>query len=105
MQALHEGWGWARRQDILVRFLGFPFWDILLYPIQSVAGAGERDSVHVMRMSPRDAPLLRVPGGHPKLGSVGSAHFRAFFKRQYRDNYYKWGRLDTSERMIGIDLG
>jgi patatin-related protein len=105
MERLTDGWDWARRQDILVRFLGFPFWDILLFPIQSVAGAGERDSVEVIRMSPRDAHLLHVPGGGPKLEGLGFAHFRAFFKRQYRENDYLWGRLDGAERMIGIVLG
>jgi patatin-related protein len=105
MERLTDGWDWARRQDILVRFLGFPFWDILLFPIQSVAGAGERDSVEVIRMSPRDAHLLHVPGGGPKLDGLGFAHFRGFFKRQYRENDYLWGRLDAAERMIGIVLG
>jgi patatin-related protein len=105
MQRLTDGWEWARRQDILVRFLGFPFWDILLFPIQSVAGAGERDSVEVIRMSPRDAHLLHVPGGGPKLDGIGFGHFRGFFKRQYRENDYLWGRLDAAERMIGIVLG
>jgi patatin-related protein len=105
MERLTDGWDWDRRQDILVRFLGFPFWDILLFPIQSVAGAGERDSVEVIRMSPRDAHLLHVPGGRPKLDGIGLAHFRAFFKREYRENDYLWGRLDAAERMIGILLG
>jgi patatin-related protein len=105
MERLTDGWDWARRQDILVRFLGFPFWDILLFPIQSVAGAGERDSVEVIRMSPRDAHLLHVPGGGPKLDGIGFAHFRGFFKREYRENDYVWGRLDAAERMIGIVLG
>jgi patatin-related protein len=105
MERLTDGWAWARRQDILVRFLGFPFWDVLLFPIQNVAGAGERDSVEVIRMSPRDAHLLHVPGGGAKLDGIGFAHFRGFFKRQYRENDYLWGRLDAAERMIGILLG
>src|SRR5205085_1302309 len=29
-------WSPACRKDLLVRYLGFPFWDVLLYPIQSV---------------------------------------------------------------------
>jgi patatin-related protein len=105
MERLTDGWAWPRRQDILVRFLGFPFWDVLLFPIQSVAGAGERDNVEVLRMSPRDAHLLHKPGGGNKLDGIGFAHFRGFFKRQYRENDYLWGRLDAAERMIGIVLG
>ena len=105
MARLTAGWRGERRNDILVRFLGFPFWDILLFPIQSVAGAGERDSVEVIRMSPRDAHLLHVPGGKAKLDGIGYGHFRGFFKREYRENDYLWGRLDAAERMIGILLG
>jgi patatin-related protein len=105
MARLTSDWQWDRRRDILVRFLGFPFWDILLFPIQSVAGAGERDSVEVIRMSPRDTRLLHVPGGGEKLDGIGYGHFRGFFKREYRENDYLWGRLDAAERMIGILLG
>ena len=56
--ALSEGWAAERRTELLVRYLGFPYWDVLLYPIQSVADAGERDTIDVVRMSPRDAKLL-----------------------------------------------
>ena len=55
---LSEGWAPERRADLLVRYLGFPYWDVLLYPLQSVADAGERDTIEVVRMSPRDAKLL-----------------------------------------------
>jgi patatin-related protein len=98
-------WPWERRKDLLVRFLGFPFWDVLLFPIQSVARAGERDAVEVIRMSPIDAKLLGVPGGGEKLDGVGFGHFRGFFARRYRENDYVWGRLDGAERMIGIVIG
>ena len=93
------------RKRILVRFLGFPFWDILLFPIQSVAQAGERDAVQVIRMSPLDSTLLQVPGGRAKLDGIGMGHFKAFFKRRYRENDYLWGRVDGAERLIGIVLG
>ena len=29
--------------DLLVRYLGFPFWDVLLYPVQALSDVGERD--------------------------------------------------------------
>jgi patatin-related protein len=102
---LTQEWQWERRKDVLVRFLGFPFWDVLLFPIQSVAGAGERDGVEVTRMSPIDAKLLDPRGGAEKLDGVGFGHFRGFFARRYRENDYLWGRLDGAERMIGIVLG
>jgi patatin-related protein len=105
MEQLTAGWDGPARKKILVRFLGFPFWDILLFPLQSVAQAGERDAVDVIRMSPLDSTLLHVPGGGMKLDGTGMGHFRAFFKRRYRENDYLWGRLDGAERLIGIVLG
>jgi patatin-related protein len=101
-----EGWAPARREDLLVRFLGFPIWDSLLYPIQSTADVGERDSVDIVRMSPRDARLLKpLDPKNPKLSGVGVMHFGAFFSRDGRENDYLWGRLDGAERLIGILLG
>src|ERR671937_1542094 len=105
LMRLTDGWSWPRRKELLVRYLGFPLWDVLLFPIQSVADAGERDAVEVIRMSPRDTRLLRPPQAGHKLEGVGFAHFRGFFARRYRENDYLWGRLDAAERLIGIVLG
>jgi patatin-related protein len=104
--AVAQGWAPARKEDILVRFLGFPIWDSLLYPIQSTADAGERDAVDIIRMSPRDARLLKpLDPDKPKLSGVGIMHFGAFFSRDGRENDYLWGRLDGAERLIQILLG
>jgi hypothetical protein len=101
-----QGWAPARKEDILVRFLGFPIWDSLLYPIQSTSDTGERDTVDIIRMSPRDARLLKpLDPDKPKLSGVGIMHFGAFFSRDGRENDYLWGRLDGAERLIGILLG
>ncbi|HZJ49402.1 MAG TPA: patatin-like protein [Actinomycetota bacterium] len=89
-------------KDLLVRYLGFPFWDVLVYPVQSISEAGERDHVEVIRMSPDDATLLSIPGQEPKLKGTGLHHFAAFFKRSYRENDYLWGRLDAAERLISL---
>jgi patatin-related protein len=105
IDALTRGWTTEHRRDLLVRYLGFPHWDTLLYPIQSVANIGEQDSVEVIRMSPLDSTSLSVPGGGPKLEGIGLGHFRAFFARPYRENDYLWGRLDGAERLITIVLG
>jgi patatin-related protein len=103
---LHEltrAWAPQRRADILARFLGFPFWDVLLYPIQIVSDAGERDAIEVVRMSPRDARLLPpLDPGKAKLSGVGTMHFGAFFSRPGRERDYLWGRLDAAERLIGL---
>ncbi len=100
------GWAPERRADLLVRYLGFPYWDVLLYPIQAVADAGERDAIEVVRMSPKDTKLLPPLDPHkPKLAGFGTMHFGAFFDRAGRENDYLWGRLDGAERLIGLVLG
>jgi patatin-related protein len=105
IDSLTQGWTPEKRRDVLVRYLGFPHWDTLLYPIQSIANIGEQDNVEVIRMSPLDSSALTVPGGGPKLMGIGLGHFRAFFARAYRENDYLWGRLDGAERLITIVLG
>ena len=103
---LSEGWAPERRADLLVRYLGFPYWDVLLYPLQTVADAGERDAIQVVRMSPRDTKLLPPLDPHkPKLAGHGKMHFGAFFDRAGRESDYLWGRLDGAERLIGLVLG
>jgi hypothetical protein len=89
-----------------VRYLGFPFWDFLLYPIESLADVGERDAIEIVRMSPQDAQQLPpLDPRKPKLAGVSLMHFGAFFQRAYRENDYLWGRLDGADRLIGLLLG
>ncbi|MGH3118925.1 MAG: DUF3376 domain-containing protein, partial [Gaiellales bacterium] len=103
---LTAGWASQRRAELLVRYLGFPFWDGLLYPIQAVADVGERDAIEVVRMSPADAQLLPAPDpAKPKLAGFSTMHFGAFFNRAGRERDYLWGRLDGAERLIGLLLG
>jgi hypothetical protein len=103
---LSAGWAPERRAELLVRYLGFPFWDLILYPIQSLADAGECDAIDVVRMSPRDAKLLPPPDpDKPKLAGFATMHFGAFFDRAGRERDYLWGRLDGAERLIGLLLG
>jgi Protein of unknown function (DUF3376) len=104
---LTRGWDSERRWELLVRYLGFPFWDVLLYPVQALSDVGERDFVEIVRISPRDAQRIPVPevkGQHGKLKGAESHHFGAFLSRAGRENDYLWGRLDGAERLIGILL-
>jgi hypothetical protein len=103
LYALSEGWKPGLRADLLVRYLGFPYWDVLLYPLQTVSDIGERDTVEVVRMSPRDTKLLPpLDPRKPKLAGLGTMHFGAFFDRAGRERDYLWGRLDGAERLIGL---
>jgi patatin-related protein len=106
LDELTKGWHEERRWDLLVRWLGFPIWDVLLYPIQSLSDAGEVDAVEVVRMSPRDAKLLEPAKDRKgrKLDGVKLGHFAAFLERSYRENDYLWGRLDAAERLLRLVL-
>jgi patatin-related protein len=102
---LTRSWDPARRRDLLVRYLGFPFWDVLLYPVQALSDVGEQDQVEVVRMSPADARLLRARPGERKVKGVALHHFGAFFSRPDRENDYLWGRLDAAEHLVRILVG
>jgi patatin-related protein len=104
LAALAAGWDPARRRDLAVRFLGFPFWDVLLFPVQALADVGERDFVTVVRMSPFEARVLRKPAAQ-KVQGAKLHHFWAFFDREARENDYLWGRLDGAEHLIRILVG
>jgi len=102
--ALSKDWHPDRRRELLVRYLGFPLWDVLLYPIQALADAGENDALNVQRMSPYEANVLSTPPG-AKVEGKRLMHFWAFFDRHARENDYLWGRLDGAAHLIGILLG
>ena len=101
---LSADWHPDRRRDLLVRYLGFPLWDVLLYPIQALADAGENDELKVQRMSPYEARVLKTPPAQ-KVQGKRLMHFWAFFDRTARENDYLWGRLDGAAHLIGILLG
>jgi patatin-related protein len=102
LHTLTTDWPPERRRDLFARYLGFPFWDILLSPVQSMSDVGERDYVKVVRVSPLDADLLEPRPGQPKVKGVAIHHFGAFFDRGDRENDYLWGRLDGAERLVGL---
>jgi len=104
LNRIATGWPAARRRDLFVRYLGFPLWDVLLFPIQSSANAGEADEVKVYRMSPFEARVLKTQPEH-KVKGVGVGHFAAFLDRASRENDYLWGRLDGAAILIGLLLG
>jgi predicted acylesterase/phospholipase RssA len=97
--------GWddpAQPREILVRYLGFPFWDRQIYPYVAFSDVGEFREVGVFRLSPDDATLL---GGGPaatKLKGATKAHFGAFLSRRGREEDYLWGRLDAGERILKL---
>jgi patatin-related protein len=97
-----SGWDQRIKDELVVRYLGFPYWDILIYPLLHVTRLGELNRVEVIRMSPNDVDLLSPKGAKAKLKGVTKGHFGAFFEREYRENDYLWGRLDAAERLLWI---
>jgi hypothetical protein len=88
----------------MLRFLGFPFWDAMIYPVTAFSEAGELRPLQIVRMSPLDSTRLGLSTAKDKLKGVQYAHFGAFLHREWRENDYLWGRLDAAERLLGLVL-
>ena len=101
LSELTAQWAEPRRRDLVVRYLGFPIWDVLLYPIQSLTQIGEGDDIDVVRFSPSESTQLPAPDGKP-LEGVKLGHFGAFFSREARENDYLRGRLDAAEQLTRL---
>jgi predicted acylesterase/phospholipase RssA len=99
---LTAGWPATDRRELLVRYMGFPFWDRQIYPLLAFSDIGEFEKIQVYRLSPNDANLL---GGGPaatRLVGAKAAHFGAFLSRPGREADYVWGRLDAAERLLKL---
>lgn len=95
-------WHPQERREVIVGYLGFPFWDVLTFPVMADEGAGEFNRILVDRLSPQDALSLGRFGGSASLRGVGFGHFAAFFSRAYRENDYLLGRLHAFDRLVDI---
>ena len=67
--ALATNWSDEAKRALLVRYLGFPYWDMLVYPIQALTNVGERDHVEVYRISPREAKWPQPPSTRLEISS------------------------------------
>jgi Protein of unknown function (DUF3376) len=95
-------WHPEARREVLVNYLGFPFWDVLTFPMTSTQELGELNEILVDRISPQDARALKAFAGIESLKGIGFGHFAAFFSRAYRENDYLLGRLHAVDRLIDI---
>jgi patatin-related protein len=90
------GWAERHRNALLSRYVAFPLWDALIFPVIALAPVPQFTPIGVTRFSPRDAQ--RLDGvQHPKLRGVAAHHFAGFLEAGYRENDYLWGRLDGAE--------
>jgi patatin-related protein len=95
-------WHPDARREVLVNYLGFPFWDVLTFPIVGAFEVGELNEILVDRISPQDTRTLKGFEGIGSLKGIGFAHFAAFLSRSYRENDYLLGRLHATDRLIDI---
>lgn len=97
-----DRWNPEARIEVFINYLGFPFWDVLTFPVTTSREAGEFHEILVDRISPQDARTLARIDGVPTLKGVGFGHFAAFLSRAYRENDYLLGRLHAVDRLIDI---
>jgi len=97
-----KDWTREARRDVLINYLGFPFWDVLTFSVASANGAGEIQEILVDRISPQDAHSLKEFARIESLKGIGFGHFAAFLSRAYRENDYLLGRLHAADRLIDI---
>jgi patatin-related protein len=100
---LAESDGWPRRalREVLVNFLGFPFWDVLTLPVMPWREAGEFNEIRVDRISAQDAAGIARLGAF-RLKGAAFNQFAAFLSRAFRENDYLLGRLHAADRLIDI---
>jgi len=89
-------------REVLVNYLGFPFWDVLTFSVATARDTGELHEILVDRISPQDVKALKEFGGIKSLKGTGFGHFAAFLSRGYRENDYLLGRLHAIDRLIDI---
>ena len=95
-------WQPDARREVLVNYLGFPFWDVLTFPVMVARQIGEINEILIDRISPQDAHALKGFDGSESLKGTGFGHFAAFLSRAYRENDYLLGRLHALDRLIDI---
>ena len=111
-----QTWDQDARARLLSRYVGFPIWDALIFPVIWLAKLPQLTPVSVQRFSPLDATCLTAvnsdgtPKDDPsaKLDGTSIRHFGAFFEKPWRQNDYLWGRLDGAElamRLLGRQSG
>jgi hypothetical protein len=93
-------WHPDARREVLVNYLGFPFWDVLTFSVTTGRDAGELHEILVDRISPQEVHTLKDFEGVKSLKGNGFDNFAGFFSRRYRENDYLLGRLHALDRLI-----
>ncbi len=88
------------RQELILAYLSFPFFDVLTFPLLRWQPLDDVDTVLVARISPQDCTALETAETHTALRGRELGHFGAFFSREAREHDYVWGRLHAAERLV-----
>jgi patatin-related protein len=94
-------WPAAAMREVLVNYLGFPFWDVVTFPVMPWREAGEFNEIRIDRISAQDAVGISRLGTFLPKGT-GFNQSAAFLSRAYRENDYLLGRLHAIDRLIDI---
>ncbi|MBV8744197.1 MAG: DUF3376 domain-containing protein, partial [Xanthobacteraceae bacterium] len=97
-----QEWHHEARRHVLVNYLGFPFWDVLTFPMMVGRESGELNQILIDRISPEDVRGLKDLAGLASVKGSGFGRFAAFLSRAYRENDYLLGRLHALDRLIDI---
>jgi patatin-related protein len=92
-------WRPHHRSGLLARYMGFPMWDAVIFPTVALSQLPQFTPIPVSQFSPLAASLLPTPE-HGKLKGMRFSHFSGFFKTEWRENDYLWGRLDGAELIL-----
>lgn len=95
------GWPPGGLREVFVNYLGFPFWDVLTFPVLPWREAGEFNEIRIDRISAQDATGIERFGTFHLMGTTFN-QFAAFFSRAFRENDYLLGRLHAVDRLIDI---
>jgi len=90
------------RRELLQAYLGFPFFDVLTFPLLLNEEVDDIDTIRVDRISPLDAKGLSKGSNIMALRGRDLGRFGAFFSRTAREHDYLWGRLQSAERLVDI---
>ena len=69
-------WHPEARREVFVNYLGFPFWDVLTFPMTRAREMGELNEILIDRISPQDARTLSGFDGVESLKGIAIRPFR-----------------------------
>ena len=90
------------RSKALEEIAVFPFVDVLLFPLMDMSAVTDLIPIRTMRISPADCQNLSSDPKRLRSWKLGG--FAGFLSRQHREHDLAWGRLDATDRLIGLTL-